>query len=377
MSGHPTRVLWSGRHLTWHINCLEMLAMFRALKHFLPDLRNRPVLVHTDNTAVVFYINHQGVCVRAPCTSWCTRSSRWEQFIFLGIWIWEQISCRGRGWGTGNGCFTPRWSRYGEFWARLRWICLRLVRHCTVRSGSFWLLQLCWGWMLWYRLGRGFVCTPLLYTIALLTGVLERLCRDGVHLLLYLHSGQAEYGSRTWFLSSTALHGGFPSGGISSHRWRAWSFTPGHSSVWYSAGVRAGQFLRRVNPLHPEGLRGGYSGLPHPFWWPFNRQEPSSYTFPPVHWGSGLWPEKLMLSGGSGCYHINSSPLISPRLWGSRLTQLKYGGLQGLSGRCTYAGHRRRCRMVYTPHIMSGSMIYNCEPPLALLFSWHTCAFPH
>ncbi|KAL0151945.1 hypothetical protein M9458_052752 [Cirrhinus mrigala] len=47
MSGHPARSLWSGRHLTWHINCLEMLAVFRALKHFLPDLIGRHVLVRT------------------------------------------------------------------------------------------------------------------------------------------------------------------------------------------------------------------------------------------------------------------------------------------------------------------------------------------
>ncbi|KAL0154061.1 hypothetical protein M9458_050635, partial [Cirrhinus mrigala] len=42
--------LWSGRYLSWHINCLEMLAIFRALKYFLPDLRDRHVLVRTDNT---------------------------------------------------------------------------------------------------------------------------------------------------------------------------------------------------------------------------------------------------------------------------------------------------------------------------------------
>ena len=30
MSGHPARGLWSGHHLTWHINCLEMLAVLRA-----------------------------------------------------------------------------------------------------------------------------------------------------------------------------------------------------------------------------------------------------------------------------------------------------------------------------------------------------------
>ncbi len=60
MSGHPARGLWSGRHLTWHINRLEMLAVLRALKYFLPDLRDHHVLVRTDNTSVVAYINHQG-----------------------------------------------------------------------------------------------------------------------------------------------------------------------------------------------------------------------------------------------------------------------------------------------------------------------------
>ncbi|KAI2663377.1 Transposon Ty3-G Gag-Pol polyprotein [Labeo rohita] len=60
MSGHTARGLWRGHQLTWHINCLEMLAVFQALKHFLPDLRDRHVLVRTDSTSVVSYINHQG-----------------------------------------------------------------------------------------------------------------------------------------------------------------------------------------------------------------------------------------------------------------------------------------------------------------------------
>ncbi len=50
----PARGLWSGHHLTWHINCLEMLAVFRALKHFLPDLRNHNVLVHTDSCGFLY-----------------------------------------------------------------------------------------------------------------------------------------------------------------------------------------------------------------------------------------------------------------------------------------------------------------------------------
>ncbi len=60
VSCHPARGLWRGHHLAWHINGLEMLAVFQALKHFLPDPRDHHVLVRTDNTAVVSYINHQG-----------------------------------------------------------------------------------------------------------------------------------------------------------------------------------------------------------------------------------------------------------------------------------------------------------------------------
>ncbi|KAL0150576.1 hypothetical protein M9458_054169, partial [Cirrhinus mrigala] len=33
--------------------------MVRALKHYLPDLRGHHVLVRTDNTLVVYYINRQ------------------------------------------------------------------------------------------------------------------------------------------------------------------------------------------------------------------------------------------------------------------------------------------------------------------------------
>ncbi len=83
MSGRPARSLWSGRHFTWHINCLEMLAMFRALKHFLPDLRNHHVLVRTDNTAVVSYINHQGGLRSRPLYKLAHQILVWSQDKFL------------------------------------------------------------------------------------------------------------------------------------------------------------------------------------------------------------------------------------------------------------------------------------------------------
>ncbi|KAI2646546.1 Transposon Ty3-G Gag-Pol polyprotein [Labeo rohita] len=85
MSGHPARGLWSGHQLTWHINCLEMLAVFRALKHFLPDLRDRHVLVRTDNTSVVSYINHQGGLRSRPLYKLAHQILVWSQDKLLSL----------------------------------------------------------------------------------------------------------------------------------------------------------------------------------------------------------------------------------------------------------------------------------------------------
>ncbi len=85
------------------------------------------------------------VCARAPCTGWRARSlggpkgdsTHWERYISLGISIWEQTSCRDRGRGPGNGCFTQmRWSKSGECLARLRWTSSLLRRQRNVPSGS-------------------------------------------------------------------------------------------------------------------------------------------------------------------------------------------------------------------------------------------------
>ncbi|KAL0183523.1 hypothetical protein M9458_019219, partial [Cirrhinus mrigala] len=74
-----------GRHLTWHINCLEMLAVFRALKHFLPDLIGHHVLVRTDNTAVVYYFNHQGGLRSRPLYKLAHQILVWSQGKLLSL----------------------------------------------------------------------------------------------------------------------------------------------------------------------------------------------------------------------------------------------------------------------------------------------------
>ncbi len=67
------------------VNCLEMMAVFRALKHFLPDLRDRHVFVRTDNTALVFYINHQGGLSLCPLYKLAHQILVWSQGKLLSL----------------------------------------------------------------------------------------------------------------------------------------------------------------------------------------------------------------------------------------------------------------------------------------------------
>ncbi len=52
--------VWTGPQLHWHINCLELLAVHLALKRLKRRLRGEHILVRTDSTATVAYINRQG-----------------------------------------------------------------------------------------------------------------------------------------------------------------------------------------------------------------------------------------------------------------------------------------------------------------------------
>ncbi|XP_053173996.1 uncharacterized protein LOC128357652 [Scomber japonicus] len=58
--GRSMRGRWSVDLQRSHINFLELSAVFLSLKHFLPSLMGHHVLVRTDNTTTVTYINRQG-----------------------------------------------------------------------------------------------------------------------------------------------------------------------------------------------------------------------------------------------------------------------------------------------------------------------------
>ena len=51
---------WSKEMGNWHINCLELQAVILTIQNFLPQLRNQSVLIRSDNTTVVQFINKQG-----------------------------------------------------------------------------------------------------------------------------------------------------------------------------------------------------------------------------------------------------------------------------------------------------------------------------
>ncbi|XP_049458675.1 uncharacterized protein LOC125904989 [Epinephelus fuscoguttatus] len=55
--GAAVRGVWTSVQCRLHINHLELLATFLALRHFRPVLTGHHVLIRTDNTTVVSYIN--------------------------------------------------------------------------------------------------------------------------------------------------------------------------------------------------------------------------------------------------------------------------------------------------------------------------------
>ncbi len=81
----PACGVWTGEFLSWHINCLELRAVFLALIHFLPSLKGCHVIVRTDNMAVVSHINHQGGSRSCTLNRHARRLLLWTQDKFLSL----------------------------------------------------------------------------------------------------------------------------------------------------------------------------------------------------------------------------------------------------------------------------------------------------
>lgn len=92
MEGRWGQNRWEGRYLSWHINCLEMMAVFRVLRLFLSRLRDQHVLVRSDNTAVVSYLNHQGGLRSRPLYKLARQILLWSQGRLLYISLHPRTS---------------------------------------------------------------------------------------------------------------------------------------------------------------------------------------------------------------------------------------------------------------------------------------------
>ncbi len=76
LDGRPAQGIWRGHLLDWHINCLEMMALFLALKYFLQELRGYHVLV---------LINHQGRLRSRRLNRLAQQVLLWAQDKFLSL----------------------------------------------------------------------------------------------------------------------------------------------------------------------------------------------------------------------------------------------------------------------------------------------------
>jgi len=54
----PAHGFWSPQEVHWHITCKELVAVHRSVRHFLPYLAGHRVVLHEDNTAVVWILTN-------------------------------------------------------------------------------------------------------------------------------------------------------------------------------------------------------------------------------------------------------------------------------------------------------------------------------
>ncbi|XP_076128591.1 uncharacterized protein LOC143109676, partial [Alosa pseudoharengus] len=71
--------LWSPTQSRLHINVLELLTVWLALQRFLPMLRGQHVLIRTDNTSALAYINRQGGIRSRPLFQVAVRLLLWTE----------------------------------------------------------------------------------------------------------------------------------------------------------------------------------------------------------------------------------------------------------------------------------------------------------
>ncbi|XP_076746637.1 uncharacterized protein LOC112431703 [Maylandia zebra] len=141
--GASVRGIWSAAQRQLHINHLELLAVFLALKRFRPVLQGQHVLVRTDNSTVVSYINRQGGTRSLPLLQlsrslllWCSvhfltlRATHVPGHLNLGPDLLSRGGPLVREWRLHPSIVAQIWDLFGE--AQIDLFASRVNAHCPL-----------------------------------------------------------------------------------------------------------------------------------------------------------------------------------------------------------------------------------------------------
>ncbi|XP_034750411.1 uncharacterized protein LOC117958235 [Etheostoma cragini] len=208
------RGVWQEHHSSWHIYCLKMLSVFGALRSFLPAILGHHVLVRFDNTAVVAYLNHQGGLRSCPLCRLAHRILLWSQrrLLSLRAMFIPGLQNQGVDLLSRQGLRPGEWRLHPEV---VESLCVRFgpidvdlfasreTTHCPLWFSLTPPAPLGLDAMVreWPRL-RLYAFPP----VALLPGILERVRREGICLLLVAPF----WPTRVWFSDLMALLDGPP-----------------------------------------------------------------------------------------------------------------------------------------------------------------------
>ena len=90
---NSTQGSWSLQEKGLHINVLELKAVFLALRHFKDQCQDQTVLVATDNSTVVAYINQQGGTHSAEMYTLLWRIMTWCHNLYITLKAWHIPGC--------------------------------------------------------------------------------------------------------------------------------------------------------------------------------------------------------------------------------------------------------------------------------------------
>ncbi len=202
--------LWTGPRLLWHINCLELWAVHLALRQFRPLLLGKHVLVRTDNTAAVSYINRLGGIRSHRMSQLARHLLLWSHTQFKSLRavhipgqlnreadaLSRQLTFPGE-WRLHPETIRLIWSRFGE--AQVDLFASPESSHCqlyfSLTEGPLGTDALAHSWP---RALRKYAFPP----VSLLAQTLCKLREDEEQVLLVA----PHWPTRTWFPELISLH---------------------------------------------------------------------------------------------------------------------------------------------------------------------------